>query len=503
MTTHVDLAHAGDSRFEELGTNAVSVLTVPPSHSAVWAAGLARRGRSTRKERVMTADFVTASIAVVVTALAWAGSTGLSLREHRWFLVGGLLALPLLLANCGLYRAGLLARRAHEVRRLASAVALWFVGLVAIEQVARVDPDNGLFLVVAAVVFVGLVAERELTRRIFEQMRASGNLVRHAIVVGNRDAVIDIATSFEHSPSGYSVVGATLLEDDLDGPAIEGLPPLRAIGTLRDDIARLGADTVVIATSGVEPAFTTRLIRQLAETGVHIELSFAVRDVAHDRLVVTERGRLAVAHVLPPVRRGWRAAAKRTFDLVVAGGAIFVYAPLLALVAVAIKLDSRGPVFFRQSRVGRKGELFSMLKIRTMVSNAEELKAELASRNEAAGPLFKLRDDPRITRVGRFLRKTSLDELPQLWNVLRGDMSLVGPRPALPDEVDSWTPDLHHRLQVRPGITGLWQISGRSDATFESYEHLDLYYTDNWSLARDVWIIMRTVPAVIAQRGAH
>jgi lipopolysaccharide/colanic/teichoic acid biosynthesis glycosyltransferase len=160
-------------------------------------------------------------------------------------------------------------------------------------------------------------------------------------------------------------------------------------------------------------------------------------------------------------------------------------------------------VFFRQKRVGRNGEPFGMMKLRTMVTNADALKAELASRNEAAGPLFKMRDDPRVTRVGRLLRKTSLDELPQLWNVVRGDMSLVGPRPAIPDEVSAWTPDLHHRLRVRPGLTGLWQISGRSDATFESYEHLDLYYTDNWSLARDLWIIARTIPAVLAQRGAR
>jgi lipopolysaccharide/colanic/teichoic acid biosynthesis glycosyltransferase len=181
---------------------------------------------------------------------------------------------------------------------------------------------------------------------------------------------------------------------------------------------------------------------------------------------------------------------------------MIVAAPFLALIAIAIKLDSRGPVFFRQQRVGRNGEQFAMLKLRTMVTNAEALKAELASLNEAAGPLFKMRNDPRITRVGRLLRKTSLDEIPQLWNVVRGEMSLVGPRPALPEEVSAWTADLHHRLRVRPGLTGLWQISGRSDASFESYEHLDLYYTDNWSLARDLWIIARTIPAVIAQRGA-
>jgi exopolysaccharide biosynthesis polyprenyl glycosylphosphotransferase len=323
------------------------------------------------------------------------------------------------------------------------------------------------------------------------------------VLVGTREGVSEVARSFLLSPGAYSVVGAALIRPDDEGPSIEGIPLLGPITTANAQIERDGIDTVVIATSGIEPPTLTRLIRQFTDTGVHVELSLGVRDVAHDRLVVTERGRLAVAHVLPPIRRGWRAAAKRAFDVVVSASAIVVTAPLMAIVAIAIKIDSQGPVFFRQRRVGRDGAQFEMVKLRTMVSNAEALKADLASHNEASGPLFKMRNDPRVTRVGQFLRKSSLDELPQLWNVLRGDMSLVGPRPALPDEVEKWTQDLHHRLRVRPGLTGLWQISGRSDASFDSYEHLDLYYTDNWSLARDLWIIVRTIPAVIAQRGAR
>jgi exopolysaccharide biosynthesis polyprenyl glycosylphosphotransferase len=298
-------------------------------------------------------------------------------------------------------------------------------------------------------------------------------------------------------------LGAVLIDDEITERSVAGLPVLGRVQGLYGAVDDLDVDTVVIATASVDAMTTTRIMRRLAERGVHVELSLAVRDVAHDRMVVTERGRLAVVHVLPPIRRGWRAVAKRSLDVTVAGASMLVLFPFVGLVAVAIKLDSRGPVLFRQRRVGRDGKEFAMLKLRTMVNNAEDLKAELVSRNEAEGPLFKLRDDPRITRVGRWLRNYSLDELAQLWNVLRGDMSLVGPRPALPDELPAWTPDLHHRLRVRPGLTGLWQISGRSDATFEAYEHLDLYYTDNWSLARDLWIIARTIPAVLAQRGAR
>src|SRR5262249_18731131 len=157
----------------------------------------------------------------------------------------------------------------------------------------------------------------------------------------------------------------------------------------------------------------------------------------------------------------------------------------------------RGPAVFRQVRVGRHGRPFTMLKLRTMVVNAEDERPGLAGRSDVDGPLFKLRDDHRVTRVGRFLRRWSLDELAQLWNVLRGDMSIVGPRPALPDELAHWRPELYQRLRVRPGLTGMWQISGRSDATFEDYVRLDLYYIDNWSLVTDLSIILRTLPQVL------
>ena len=172
------------------------------------------------------------------------------------------------------------------------------------------------------------------------------------------------------------------------------------------------------------------------------------------------------------------------------------------MAAIAVKLDSKGPVLFKQVRVGRDGQPFEIYKLRSMVTDAEARLAELQAQNEADGPLFKMRDDPRITRVGRILRKLSIDELPQLINVMRNDMSMVGPRPALPHEVDAWGPDLHGRLRVQPGITGMWQVSGRSDASFESYERLDLYYVDNWSLATDLAIVAKTIPTVLLRRGA-
>jgi exopolysaccharide biosynthesis polyprenyl glycosylphosphotransferase len=208
-------------------------------------------------------------------------------------------------------------------------------------------------------------------------------------------------------------------------------------------------------------------------------------------------------YVEPVVRNGWRATAKRSFDVLGAGLGLLLLSPVIALVAVAVRLDSPGPVFYGQTRVGRGNRPFRIWKFRTMVTNADELLEELAELNQADGPLFKIDHDPRITRVGRFLRRTSVDELPQLWNVLRNDMSLVGPRPGLPSEAVHWDAELRERLRVKPGITGMWQVHGRSDASFDEYARLDLYYVHNWSLLVDIGILARTIPTVLWSKGAY
>jgi exopolysaccharide biosynthesis polyprenyl glycosylphosphotransferase len=195
--------------------------------------------------------------------------------------------------------------------------------------------------------------------------------------------------------------------------------------------------------------------------------------------------------------------AKRTFDLAVSAVGLLLIAPVLALIALAIRVDSDGAVLFRQERVGLHRQRFQVLKFRTMVVGAENMLADLKALNEADGPLFKLRQDPRVTRVGRFLRRYSLDELPQLWNVLKGEMSLVGPRPPLPREVEAYEDWQLDRLEVRPGITGLWQVSGRSELPFDEYVRLDLFYIENWSLAYDLFILAKTIPMLLAARGAY
>jgi exopolysaccharide biosynthesis polyprenyl glycosylphosphotransferase len=207
-------------------------------------------------------------------------------------------------------------------------------------------------------------------------------------------------------------------------------------------------------------------------------------------------------HYLNTRRKPLQRAIKRLLDVLVAATALMVLAPILVVAALAIKLTSAGPVLFAQRRVGMRGRGFDMLKLRSMVRDAEDLKSELMKQNERTGPAFKLRNDPRVTRVGRFLRRYSIDELPQLLNVLRGEMSLVGPRPALPAEVASYAAWQRRRLSVRPGLTCVWQVSGRNDVSFASWMVMDMRYIDHWSLAEDLRLLLRTVPVVVTGRGA-
>jgi len=233
-----------------------------------------------------------------------------------------------------------------------------------------------------------------------------------------------------------------------------------------------------------------------------VALSTGLTDIDITRMRPQGLDGQTLIYVEPTIRNGWRSSAKRAFDIVVSLAGLIVTAPFVAGAAIAIKLESEGPVFFKQDRVGRDGTSFQMVKLRSMYKDAEERKAALLAQNESDGPLFKMRNDPRITKVGRILRKLSIDEFPQFWNVLRGDMSIVGPRPALRNEVDQWDEELHDRLRVLPGITGMWQVSGRSDAGFDAYKRLDLYYVDNWSLLHDIRIVLKTFSAVLMQRGA-
>ncbi|WSA46525.1 sugar transferase [Streptomyces sp. NBC_01803] len=247
-----------------------------------------------------------------------------------------------------------------------------------------------------------------------------------------------------------------------------------------------------------------RLTWAVQDAGLSLAIASGLTEVALRRLSVSATAGLNLLHIAPPLRRGTQPALKCVLDRVAAALILLVLSPPLLALALAVRLDSRGPVLYRQTRIGFRGTPFTLWKFRTMVADADQRRPELEADNEhLAGPLFKIRRDPRVTRLGRVLRRTSLDELPQLINVLRGDMALVGPRPPLPDEVARYGAVELRRLGVRPGLTGLWQVSGRSDLSWDEGLALDLFYTDNWSVTGDLDVLARTLRAVVDGRGAY
>jgi len=415
-------------------------------------------------------------------------------------------ALPIwigLFANQRLYNTRFIGRRIDEFRRIINATLLGTLAVALIANFANVLLRRSSLVILAITTCVIVTIEREIARRLFLRLRSAGRMVRSVVVAGANPEGRDIAAMLQaESWLGYEVIG--FVDDNTSNKEpVPGLPLLGGVAELPGILSEYPNASVIVAASGVESAVTNRLARDLLDQGVHVELSSTLRDISSQRLTVRPLGRFPVVYVEPVTRGGWRAAAKRSFDLVIAAVAVVLTAPIWIVAAIAIKLDSKGPVLFRQVRVGQDSAPFSVLKMRTMVADAEDRLSDLLEQNEADGPLFKMSDDPRITRVGRFLRATSIDELPQLWNVLRGDMSLVGPRPALPHETEEWDALLSQRLRVKPGITGMWQVNGRSDTSFEDYTRLDLYYVDNWSLATDLAILAKTIPVVLLRQGAR
>lgn len=410
---------------------------------------------------------------------------------------------PLVLTQHLLYRARYLTRGVDEIARIVRAVAVGMLLTGGLGIVTKIHVGRQWLVLATVAVGVSLLVERMLIRRVFSRARRRGNMLRTVLVAGRNAEGQLVREMLETDPClGYHFAGFV---EDIVGPE-PGESPLALLGdpgkVLRA-VESTGAVGVIIAATAIDLGTSNRLIRSLTEHGVHVELSSTLCDIAASRLTVRPVGRMPMMYIEPVRRGGWRPTAKRTFDIAVAATLAIVTAPLLAVAALAIKLTSPGPVIFRQTRVGRDGKTFEMRKLRTMVRDAEARLDDVRHLNHGTGGLlFKAKDDPRITPIGRILRKTSMDELPQLVNVIRGEMSLVGPRPALPGEVERWGRSLHNRLRVKPGITGMWQVSGRSDESHDSsYAQLDLYYVDNWSLVTDLAIIARTIPAVLASRG--
>jgi len=401
-----------------------------------------------------------------------------------------------------LYRARANLRAIDELRNIVHAAVLSVAALVGVAFLVDFDELSRFWV---ATLFVGVVVamtvERRMARHVFRRLRRTRRVARRVLIVGCDAQALDLARRLSASPSlGYEPVGF-IGDDAVDGP--EGTCTLGTLDQVESVAEAHDTNGVIISLNSISEATINRVTRRLTDGGLHVTLSSSLRDIEVRRVRPYEVDGQAMLYIEPTIRTGWRVGAKWLFDKTIAVVGLLVALPVLTVAAVAIKATSHGPVLFRQSRVGRHGVPFEMLKLRTMVADAEARKHELLEANESDGPLFKISTDPRITRVGRTLRKLSIDELPQFWNVLRGDMSIVGPRPALGDEVEQWSGDVFERLRVLPGITGMWQVSGRADTSFEQYKRLDLYYVDNWSPVHDLRIVVQTIWVVVSCRGAR
>ncbi|MGC4155003.1 MAG: sugar transferase [Propionicimonas sp.] len=407
------------------------------------------------------------------------------------------------LISFGVYAVRHLRAGATEYKRAitATASAAGAVGITCF--VLNYDYPRGLFVLWFGTGLAGLVIARFVRRRIMHRLHRRGLLLTPVLVAGG-DHHVDAIAGVLHREKwlGYRVVGAVTSQHLTE--TATGLPVLGRVDDVVDVITNHQVDTVIFAEgSFATPADFRRLAWKLEGQDIQMIVVPTLTDVGSHRLDVRPLAGLPLVDVDRPQAINAGRWIKRAFDVVGSAALLLLLSPILLVTALAIKLEDRGPVIFRQPRVGLKGEEFDCLKFRSMCVDAEARLAGLQSQNEGAGVLFKMANDPRITRVGKFIRRFSIDELPQLWNAFRGDMSLVGPRPALPREVAQYDSDTMRRLDVRPGLTGLWQVSGRSNLSWEDTVRLDLYYVDNWSMTQDLMILARTAKAVVGSDGAY
>jgi exopolysaccharide biosynthesis polyprenyl glycosylphosphotransferase len=396
---------------------------------------------------------------------------------------------------------------AAEYKRVAQATLKLFGALAIAMVFVRFDVVRGYFAVALPLGLVLLTGNRWLWRKWLNRKRTGGEYLSRVIVIGEAIDVEYVINQIEKNPTaGYQTSGVAL-------PTLDKSMELRApwyripvVSTLAE-VSRMvevaGADAVIVA--GPVPGggkYIRELGWKLEATGTELVLASSLTNVAGPRIHWRPVDGLPLVHVELPQYAGGKHVLKRAVDVVAAALALLVLSPVLLVLAIIVKRDSAGPVLFRQLRSGKNGTPFYMLKFRSMVQTAEADLESLRELNEGAGLLFKIRNDPRVTRCGRWMRKYSLDELPQFWNVLTGAMSLVGPRPPLPAEVERYETFTNRRLLIKPGITGLWQINGRSTLPWEESIRLDLYYVENWSLTGDLIILWRTFRALRSPAGA-
>lgn len=497
------------------GHTPATVTDLPPPESGVDDSD---HGTTRPLQRVVTRQLWEIRYAQAVTAsdlMAMAVSLGM----HKWWghapgyahlrVTFGLILMVLTVTALGLSRAwdlSVLGQGSEEFRRLSRAAAglAVVVGLVGLAlKLPQVRP---YVFGVVPIAFVLAAITRLIMRKVLHRRRRNGACMHEVLAVGTEEAVTDlISRTHRATHNGWMVRGACTpsgLDTNING-GIVGVPVVGDLDAVASVVATGQYRIVSVAHA---PGWTPRRLHHLAwdleGTGVELMVDPGLMEIAGPRLHVAAVDGLPLLRLTEPAFTGLPRMVKALSDRLGASLLLVLIAPVMIVLAIAVCSDG-GPIFYRQSRIGKAGKPFMMIKFRSMVVNADQRQSELAADNQGYGPLFKLHEDPRVTRTGRFLRKYSLDELPQLFNVLSGSMSLVGPRPPLAAEVAHYCRSAQRKLLVKPGLTGLWQISGRSDLSWEESIRLDLRYVENWSLALDLLIIWKTVGAVIRGTGAY
>lgn len=464
----------------------------------------------------MASDTVALYLAMLVATLVRFGSFSepvsfedATVRLAFWQL--GIIVVPMWVAFLGaegLYDPQRLSWGSGELTRVARALSLGVVGFIVLTYVLKLAGLSRAWTLLAwvfAVMFV--IAGRAAIRVWSARQHMHGKMLRPTLIVGSNAEAADIIRVLKASRAEGLVPVGCLASSQAERLSLDFCAPhVPCLGTARElaeVIATNDIDTVIIASSAFDHDVLARMIAEVRELDLDVNISSGLFEVLTSRVLVREVGGVPLITVRGLAMSRANLITKRAFDLVVSMAIIGIGLPIWLLIMLLIKTTSAGSVFYTQARIGRAGEPFGMYKFRSMVADADARRAEIEGANEASGPLFKMKDDPRVTAVGKWMRKFSIDEFPQLLNVLKGEMSLVGPRPPLPAEVAQYTPHDWRRLEVVPGMTGLWQVSGRSSLTFDEMVRLDLFYIENWSVTLDLALLGRTVPAVLFARGAY
>jgi exopolysaccharide biosynthesis polyprenyl glycosylphosphotransferase len=469
-----------------------------------------RGWRRSMSLNLLMSDLIVIAAVVFVTQYFWLGLSA----EYRDDLPYWLISAVIVVAWTG--ALGLSDSRSHrilgtgwtEYLRVISSSFRLFGAIAIVAYLAKGDLARGLFLLTLPIGLAALLLERLIWRAWLLHRRAAGAYSARVLLVGSPESVANLARELKTATgAGFSPVGACLPSSAYgtasNAPVVPGtdVPVVGNFDTVIGAMNEYGADTVVIASADDISATEVKRISWALEAGrQHLVLAPGIMDIAGPRMHIRPVAGLPLIHVETPMFSQGQRVTKRAVDLIASTFGIIVLSPLLLVLAVIVRLTSEGPILFKQERVGRNGHRFHMIKFRSMVIDAEQQLAELRAQQAELGNevLFKMRDDPRITKVGKVMRKFSLDELPQLFNVFAGSMSLIGPRPPLPAEVEQYADHVHRRFLMKPGITGPWQVGGRSTLSWEESVRLDLSYVENWSLANDILILFKTVKVVVA-----